>query len=160
MFRKVHTAGKPKFKRKSRPVQSYSTSNHYSSATVKKHGGTPSLYNGSIKFLDHNHIQLPKLGSIKVKLHRSLPTNRLVRIATVTIKHYATGQWTVSLLLKSDEPFHQALPNTNQAVGIDLNTENFPFIPTATASACGHFLPLIHGCSCRSLNDAAFLLFP
>ena len=125
MFRKVHTAGKPKFKRKSRPVQSYSTSNHYSSATVKKHGGTPSLYNGSIKFLDHNHIQLPKLGSIKVKLHRSLPTNRLVRIATVTIKHYATGQWTVSLLLKSDEPFHQALPNTNQAVGIDLNTENF-----------------------------------
>lgn len=60
-----------------------------------------------------------------MKLHRSLPTNRLVRIATVTIKHYATGQWTVSLLLKSDEPFHQALPNTNQAVGIDLNTENF-----------------------------------
>ena len=47
MFRKVHTAGKPKFKRKSRPVQSYSTSNHYSSATVKKHGGAPSLYNGS-----------------------------------------------------------------------------------------------------------------
>ena len=125
MFRKVHTAGKPKFKRKGHPVQSYSTSNHYSSATVKKHGGAPSLYNGSIKFLDHNHIQLPKLGSIKVKLHRSLPTNRLVRIATVTIKHYATGQWTVSLLLKSDEPFHQALPNTNQAVGIDLNTENF-----------------------------------
>lgn len=125
MFRKVHTAGKPKFKRKSRPVQSYSTSNHYSSAIVKKHGGAPSLYNGSIKFLDHNHIQLPKLGPIKVKLHRSLPTNRLVRIATVTIKHYATGQWTVSLLLKSDEPFHQALPNTNQAVGIDLNTENF-----------------------------------
>lgn len=125
MFRKVHSAGIPKFKRKDRPVQSYSTSNHYSSAIVKKHGGTPSLYNGSIKFLDRNHIQLPKLGPIKVKLHRSLPTNRLVRIATVTIKHYATGQWTVSLLLKSDEPFHQALPNTNQAVGIDLNTENF-----------------------------------
>ena len=125
MFRKVHSAGIPKFKRKDRPVQSYSTSNHYSSVIVKKHGGTPSLYNGSIKFLDRNHIQLPKLGPIKVKLHRSLPTNRLVRIATVTIKHYATGQWTVSLLLKSDEPFHQALPNTNQAVGIDLNTENF-----------------------------------
>lgn len=86
-YRQVHSAGIPKFKKKSRPVQSYSTSNHYNSVGVKKHGGVPSLYNGSIHFLDHCHITLPKVGTVKVKLHRVLPTNRLVRIATVTIKH-------------------------------------------------------------------------
>lgn len=125
MFRKVHSAGTPKFKRKDRPVQSYSTSNHYSFETVQNNGGVFSLYNGSIKFLDGNHIQLPKVGRIKVKLHRALPTNRLVKITTVTIKHYSTGDWTVSLLLKSDEPFCPTPPKTNQTVGIDLNTENF-----------------------------------
>lgn len=135
MFRKVHSAGIPKFKRKDRPVQSYSTSNHYSTKTVKNNGGVFSLYNGSIKFLDGSHIQLPKVGRIKVKLHRALPTNRLVRIATVTIKHYATGDWTVSLLLKSDKPFHQALPKTNQTVGIDLNTDNFLTTSEAAVTA-------------------------
>lgn len=71
MFRKVHSAGIPKFKRKDRPVQSYSTSSHYSTKTVKNNGGVFSLYNGSIKFLDGSHIQLPKVGRIKVKLHRA-----------------------------------------------------------------------------------------
>lgn len=125
MFRKVHTAGTPKFKRKSNSIQSYSTSNHYSSALVKKNGGVPSLYNGSIKFVDKNHLTLPKLGKVKVKVHRNLPTNKLVRIATVTIKHLATGEWYVSLLLKSDEPFNALAPKTASRIGVDLNTENF-----------------------------------
>lgn len=145
MFHKVHTAGVPKFKRKSQSVQSYSTSTHYSMKKLKANNEVPSLYNGSIKFLDeqctkaiksknrkkpalewkNNHLQLPKLGKIKVKLHRRLPTNRLVRIATVTIKHYPSGAWYVSLLLKSDEPFNAVLTKTNSETGIDLNTENF-----------------------------------
>ena len=125
MYHKVHNVGVPKFKRKSQSVQSYSTSNHYNANAVKKNGGVPSLYNGSIKFVDCNHITLPKLGKVKVKLHRALPQNRLIRIATVTIKHVASDEWFVSLLLKSDEPFNAKAPKTNKQIGIDLNTENF-----------------------------------
>ncbi|WP_338434444.1 transposase [Ligilactobacillus saerimneri] len=126
MFRKVHPTGGPKFKRKDRPVQSYSTSNRYAPSVLKKKGELPSLYNGtSVRFIDRKHIRLPKVGTIKVKLHRSLPTNRLVRIATVTIKHLSSGEWFVSLLLKSDEPFQISLPKTGKVVGIDLNTDNF-----------------------------------
>uniref|UniRef100_UPI00384F532C RNA-guided endonuclease InsQ/TnpB family protein n=1 Tax=Companilactobacillus zhongbaensis TaxID=2486009 RepID=UPI00384F532C len=125
LFHKVHNSGTPKFKRKSNPNQGYRTSNHYSSTTVKNNGGVPSLYNGSIKFLDKSHIRLPKVGRIKVKLSEVLPSNRLVRIATVSIKHLPTGEWFVSLLLKSDEPFKKKLPKTNSQVGYDLNTENF-----------------------------------
>ncbi|MFR0580795.1 RNA-guided endonuclease TnpB family protein, partial [Limosilactobacillus mucosae] len=126
MFRKIHTAGVPKFKRKSRPIQSYSTSNHYSSSQVAAKGGLPSLYNGSIHFTeDDQHLQLPKLGKVKIKLTRPLPTNSMIRIATVTIKHYPSGKWFVSLLLKSDKPFNTQLPRANSEVGIDLNTDNF-----------------------------------
>ncbi|WP_056986756.1 RNA-guided endonuclease TnpB family protein, partial [Ligilactobacillus equi] len=125
MFRKVHSAGTPKFKKKSQPVQSYSTSNHYSSSQVKAKGGVPSLYNGSIHFIDSQYLQLPKLGKVKIKLHRTLPTNQMVRIATVTIKHYPSGKWFVSLLLKSDQPFNSKFPKVDCEVGFDLNTENF-----------------------------------
>lgn len=125
LFHQVHTTGVPKFKRKSNPVQGYSTSNHYITSHVQKSGGVDSLYNGSIKFLDKSYLQLPKLGKVKVKLHRTLPTNHLVRIATVTIKHYPTGKWFVSLLLKSDQPFNKPASKSCRIVGIDLNTSNF-----------------------------------
>jgi putative transposase len=125
LFNKVHKSGTPKFKRKSNPNQGYRTSNHYKSATIKKSGGVPSLYNGSIKFLDNKHIRLPKVGRIKVKLSRNLPKNQLVRIATVSIKHLSTGEWFVSLLLKSNKPFKEKLSKTGSQVGYDLNTENF-----------------------------------
>lgn len=114
MFHKVHTAGVPKFKRKSRPIQSYSTSNYYSSSQVTVKGGLPSLYNGSIHFTEGSqHLQLPKLGLVKVNPIRLLPTNATIRTATVTIKHYPSGKWFVSLLLKSDEPFNAELPKQN-----------------------------------------------
>ena len=124
MFSKVHAAGTPKFKRKSASVQGYRTSNHYSSTVVNRNGGVPSLFNGSIKMIDNKHIKLPKVGIIKVKLSRQLPTND-ARIATVSIKHLSTGEWFVSLLLKSDQSFTAKLPETNNQVGFDLNTENF-----------------------------------
>lgn len=125
MYRKVHTHGIPRFKRKDAPVQGYSTSNHYASVRVKEHGGVPSLYNGSIHFVDNRHLKLPKVGVVKIKLHRALPSNQLVRIATTTVKHEADGCWYVSLLLKSDRPFVQSAKPTGKAVGFDLNTENF-----------------------------------
>lgn len=54
MFRKVHRSGVPKFKRKDRSVQSYSTS------AIKQKGAT--LYaKSSIRFLDHSTCNCLKL---------------------------------------------------------------------------------------------------
>lgn len=117
MFRKVNTTGKPKFKRKSRPVQSYSTS------AIRQQGA--SLFNkSSIRFLDGKHIQLPKVGKIKVKLSRSLPNNNAV-ITTVTVKHYPDNTWYVSLVLRSNNPFVKKLPLVTNPIGIDLNLTKF-----------------------------------
>ena len=117
MFRKVHRSGVPKFKRKDRSVQSYSTS------AIKQKGAT--LYaKSSIRFLDHSHLQLPKIGRIKVKLNRPLPDNNAV-ITTATVKHFSDGTWFVSLVLRSNQPFVKELPLATNPIGIDLNLTEF-----------------------------------
>lgn len=117
MFRQVHRSGIPKFKRKDRSVQSYSTS------AIRQKGA--SLYTkSSIRFLDKRHLQLPKAGRIKVKLTRPLPDNDAV-ITTATVKHFSDGTWYVSLLLKSNQPFVKELPLATDPIGIDLNLTEF-----------------------------------
>lgn len=117
MFRNVNNAGKPKFKRKSCPVQGYSTS------AIRQKGA--SLFTkSSIRFLDSKHIQLPKVGKIKVKLSRPLPDNNAV-ITTVTIKHHSDNTWYISLVLRSNKPFVKELPLVTNPIGIDLNLTKF-----------------------------------
>lgn len=117
MFRKVHKSGVPKFKRKNRPVQSYSTS------AIKQKDAT--IYaKSSVRFLDKHHLQLPKVGRIKVKLTRLLPDNDAI-ITTATVKHFSDGTWFVSLLLRSNQPFVKEMPLATDPIGVDLNLTKF-----------------------------------
>ena len=120
MFRKVHQTGVPKFRKKN-DCENYQTSTHYS----KKNN--MDMFNASIRFLDDNHINLPKLGRIRVSgsHKRILNSKHDVRIGTVTINKDACDRYFVSMQLASDTPFVNAKPKTGSQVGIDLNTENF-----------------------------------
>ena len=82
--------------------------------------------NNNIRILDRKHVQLPKIGRIRVtKVPDWLMNRDDVRIGTVTIKVDAVGRTTISFQLGSDLPFKKALPKTDKAIGIDLNLENF-----------------------------------
>lgn len=122
MFRTVHQAGTPVFHRK-RTEQKYQTSCLYP-AKVKY----PGMTNGSVRLLDHQHIQLPKLGRLRF---RGLPAKLLarkpeIRIGTVTISMDATGRYYVSLQLASQHSFVvQTASKAQTSIGIDLNTDNF-----------------------------------
>lgn len=120
MFRKVHRTGIPKFHKKNY-CENYQTSTHYS----KKND--MNMYSASIRFLDDNHINLPKLGRIRVSgSHKRILNNKKdVRIGTVTINKDVCDRYFVSMQLASDTPFVQTKPKTDSQVGIDLNTENF-----------------------------------
>ena len=120
MFRKVHQTGVPKFRKKT-DCENYQTSTHYS----KKND--MDMFSASIRFLDGNHINLPKLGRIRVSgsHKRILNSKHDVRIGTVTINKDACDRYFVSMQLASDTPFVNAKPKTGSQVGIDLNTENF-----------------------------------
>ena len=117
--------GIPTFHKKSNDW-SYQTNCQYNT----KYVDTPLLDNGSVCFIDQNHIQLPKLGKIrtskmpKILLER-LQAKREVRIGTATIKRSADGHFTVSIQLGSNLPFAKQFAKTGSEIGIDLNTDNF-----------------------------------
>lgn len=121
MFRKVHNAGTPNFHKKTYE-EKYQTSGTY---TSKKK--PVNMWTGSIRFVDNKHINIPKLGIIRVSgSYRKLLDNKDdIRIGTTTISKNAFGIYYVSMQLGSDTPFVKELPKTNSQVGIDLNTDNF-----------------------------------
>ena len=120
MFRKVHSSGAPKFHKKSYRL-SYQTNAQYGK------DAKIDVYCASVKFLDKNHISLPKLGRLRVSgSHRRIIDNKDdIRIGTVTISKDTADRYFVSMQLGSDTPFVNKLAKTNSQIGIDLNTENF-----------------------------------
>ena len=119
-FRKVHTAGVPKFHRKSY-VWRYQTNCQY----LKQKEAY--LTNGTVRFEDSKHVIVPKLGWLRVKgsHQRVLAHSAETRIGTVTIVKDASGRFFLSMQLASDTPFVNWPQNTGKQIGIDLNTENF-----------------------------------
>lgn len=81
--------GFPKFKSKHKSRQSYTTN----------------VVNGNIRLLE-NRLKLPKLGEVKIKVHRKI--NEGFRLKSVTISRESTGKYFASLLYESAECENQA----------------------------------------------------
>ena len=124
MYRKVHNSGTPQFK-KFNNKWVYNTSTMYSA----KYKTTPSLTNGNIKFIDQFHIQLPKLGVVKLtsKLRDFYWNHRdKIRIGTVTVRITNDGHQYISMQVASDLNLaQQNVTHTQREIGIDLNLDNF-----------------------------------
>ena len=120
MFRKVHRTGTPKFHKKGYRL-SYQTNAQYGKGTKMD------VYSATVKFLDHKHIKLPKLGRLRVagSHRRIIDKKKDIRIGTVTVSKDSADRYFVSMQLGSDTPFVNKLTRTNSQIGIDLNTENF-----------------------------------
>lgn len=116
-MKELHT-GVPVFKKKSYE-QSYQTSAH---CYKDKDGADTS----NVRFLDENHVTLPKLGRIRIggspKLIADLMSRKIdTRIGTVTISRDAVGEYWASFAIGSEELFYEELPKTGSQQGIDLN---------------------------------------
>ena len=112
-FRKNNPSGAPHFKCK-KVAQSYQTNN-----LINKSG------KNSIR-IEGTRIKLPKLGYVKIRLHRSFQGT----IKTVTVRETASGEFYVTLLVDS-QPDKPQLVKTKQAVGIDLNIKDNQTIVTS-----------------------------
>ena len=111
-FRKNNPSGVPHFKRK-KFAQSYQTNN-------LKSGNKQSIR------IESKKIKLPKLGYVKIRLHRSFQGT----IKTVTVRETAQGTFYATLVV-DDQPDRPQLAKTKQAVGIDLNIKNGETIVTS-----------------------------
>ena len=119
-FRKVHTAGVPKFHRKNYRWR-YQTNCQYPG---KK---TALLTNGTVCFLDNSHVKVPKIGLLRVAGSQARLLKRIceTRIGTVTLTKDSADRFFLSMQLASDESFVKVVKATHGHVGIDLNTDNF-----------------------------------
>lgn len=90
----------PKFKTKKSSKQSY----------------TSSIRGNNIRFnCNQRYIKIPKLGWVKCKSSIRHVENE--RIKSITVIRKSTGHYHISVLVESD---NQALPKTNQSIGVDL----------------------------------------
>ena len=119
-FRKVHTAGVPKFHRKSYRWR-YQTNCQYPGQK------TALLTNGTVCFLDNSHVKVPKIGLLRVAGSQARLLKRMceTRIGTVTLTKDPADHFFLSMQLASDESFVKVSKANHEHIGIDLNTDNF-----------------------------------
>lgn len=105
--------GKPKFKSRFSPKQSYP-----SNTVLTKNTNSTKVYSGRI--VKNHYIVLPKLGTVKCST-----TERIEHapIKTFTINKLPNGKYTLSINIEYD-PDPNAFGHTNQAIGIDVNIRN------------------------------------
>jgi putative transposase len=82
--------------------------------------GSPSIAN---RVVDSNFIKLPKLGAIRINLHRPIPDGFVVKQVRVLSKVRGT-QWYVVVTIESSVSIPDA-PVHGRAIGIDLGLERF-----------------------------------
>jgi putative transposase len=102
-FQKLNN--KPKFKSKKSYKQSYTTNN----------------VNNSIKVLN-NKIKLSKIGYVKVKFHRELPKESIIKSCTIT--KTKTEKYYISILVEYEEILNQDI-NLNKINGLDFSMTDF-----------------------------------
>lgn len=104
-FFKEPNVGFPKFKSKKYAKQKYTTNNQPKSQAIR---------------LENSYIRLPKLGLVKIKIHRKLPKN--YEIKSVTISRTATGKFYASINVKYDYAMPIKTLDIKNSVGLDYQS--------------------------------------
>ena len=97
----------PKFKSKKNPKKSYTTN----------------CINSNIR-LEGSYIVLPKLGKTRIRLHRQIPLDHIIKSATISQR--SNGNYYVSILTEYefDDTICKVL-DRNKAIGLDYSSKNF-----------------------------------
>lgn len=103
-FRDVKV-GFPKFKSKHKNKMKYTTNN----------------VNNSIHIQD-SFIKLPKIGLVKIKLHRQIPDNQIIK--SCTISKTPSGKYYVSILVEFAYETPKIALDTNNFIGLDMDMKN------------------------------------
>ncbi|WBB58680.1 RNA-guided endonuclease TnpB family protein [Streptomyces sp. WMMC500] len=86
---------------------------------------------------DRRQLSLPKIGAVKVKWSRTLPTTP----ATVTVIKDAAGRYFASFVIDTDPAADAArMPDTDHTIGIDLGLTHFAVLSTGEKIDSPRFL--------------------
>lgn len=98
--------GFPKFKSKKKNRNSYSTNNVNNSIRIEK-----------------EKIKLPKLGYVKIKLHRQIIDSH--KIKSCTISKSPSGKYAVSILVEFEQYIKPIEPEKENVLGLDMDMKRF-----------------------------------
>lgn len=98
--------GFPKFRSKKRDKDRYTTNNQ----------------NGSVAIID-NKVKLPKVGLVKAKVHRQIPSNQVIKSATIS--RNSVGKYYISILVEYDYETPIRELDNNKALGLDYSSPHF-----------------------------------
>ncbi|MFI6655908.1 RNA-guided endonuclease InsQ/TnpB family protein [Streptomyces sp. NPDC050523] len=86
---------------------------------------------------DHGRLNLPKIGAVKVKWSRTLPTTP----TSVTVIKDAAGRFFASFVIDTDPTADQArMPDADRIIGIDLGLTHFAVLSDGTKVDSPRFL--------------------
>ena len=103
--------------RTERPI--YHRKGHHDSYTCRNNSD-------SIRIIDSHHVQLPKLGIVRVRGLREING----RILNATVTKETTGKWYLSLQYETE--IRDTYPLTGNTVGIDLGIHDFIVLSDGT----------------------------
>ncbi|MEU6278465.1 RNA-guided endonuclease TnpB family protein [Streptomyces populi] len=93
--------------------------------------------NARWKITASGRLSLPKIGAVKVKWSRTLPT----RPSSVTVIKDSAGRYFASFVIDTDPAAdHERMPDTDQTVGIDLGLASFAVLSDGTKIDSPRFL--------------------
>ncbi|MGW7425554.1 RNA-guided endonuclease InsQ/TnpB family protein [Streptomyces sp. NPDC054813] len=93
--------------------------------------------NARWKITDSGRLDLPKIGAVKVKWSRTLPTTP----SSVTVVKDAAGRYFASFVIATDPAVDQArMPETDRTIGIDLGLAHFAVLSDGTKIDSPRFL--------------------
>jgi len=106
-FFRNKAVGFPKFKSKHRHQDSYTTNNQ----------------GGNIRIEQGKYIKLPKIGLVRIKLHRQIPEWHTIK--SCTISRTPSGKYYVSILTEYEYTPPVRVVNSCKALGLDYSSPHF-----------------------------------
>ena len=118
-FRDEHI-GFPKFKSRKHSRQSYTTN----------------LVNGNIR-IEGKKIRLPKVGEVRIKLHRQIPEGYAIKSVTVSLE--STGKYFASILTEYEEDDTQEDLDKEKIIGLDYSSPHFYVNSSGEKASMPHY---------------------
>ncbi len=119
-FFRDKSIGFPKFKSRKHSRQSYTTN----------------LVNGNIR-IEGNKIRLPKVGEVRIKLHRQIPKDYIIKSVTVSLE--STRKYFVSVLTEYEASETLVSLDKEKSIGLDYSSPSFYVDSNGYIASMPHF---------------------
>lgn len=94
----------------------------FHSKKAQRNSYTTNMVGNNIAIFD-SYLKLPKVGMVKIKLHRRIPEN--YKIKSVTVRMSADGKYYVSILTEYEAAIPSIALNPQKALGLDYSSPHF-----------------------------------